>query len=293
MKKAVEYISILLILWKHRISILVSLTAVTAFILANPQPTIIELINLSIGVFLLSGGASSLNHWQEKDYDSLMRRTKNRPLPMGIVTSQQALLIAFISVLAGSSILYIAFGVIPMLLGLLNVFWYNGMYTPLKRITPFAVIPGSLIGAVPALIGWTAANLPLNDIRIWILAIFLFIWQIPHFWILLIKYAEDYEKAGFASIRKVFNSEHIQWIVFPWIIITTIISLLFPLVGIIQSKLAIWLIIVLNIGLIISFIIYVFGSVRLKDKLLRQAFLSINFYLMLMMIVIVLNQIFQ
>ncbi len=282
-----ENISILLELWKHRIAMMVAFSAITAYLLAVKGIEITTLIGLFSGVFLMAGGAGSLNHWQEKNYDALMERTRHRPLPTGIIPSHYALFIAIISIIIGAFILYVSAGIIPALFGLSNVLWYNGIYTPLKRITPFAIIPGSVIGAIPAFIGWSAANVSLLDVRLWILSLFLFFWQIPHFWLLLIKYAEDYEKAGFASIKNAFHINHLRWIIFPWIMITTTISLTFPLFGVVNSIFAAVLIIVSNIMLIFLFIRYLLGKENTESKRLKAAFFGINLYLLLNMLVIV------
>jgi protoheme IX farnesyltransferase len=118
-----------------------------------------------------------------------------------------------------------------MVLGLLAIFWYNGLYTYLKRKTAFAVLPGALIGMIPPLLGWVSGGGHLFDPRIWGIAFFFFIWQVPHFWLLSLEVAKDYESAGLPSITKIFSVSQIKRIVFIWFLSTGASCLLIPLFG--------------------------------------------------------------
>ncbi|MCX7985757.1 MAG: protoheme IX farnesyltransferase [Bacteroidales bacterium] len=291
MRKAGKYIAVLLELWKHRISVMVVFTAITSYLLATNDFDPTKIIALAIGVFLVAGGSACLNHWQERRYDALMQRTRNRPIPSGQVSATTALRLAVFSVLTGLTILYSFFGIVPTAFALSNVFWYNVIYTPLKRYTAFAIIPGSVIGAIPAFIGWSSASAPLNDVRLWILALFLFFWQIPHFWILLLKYADDYERAGYASIKHVFPIENLRWITFPWIMITTFFSLSFPIVGLIHSHMVVWLIVFVNVLLISLFVRYLFDKESSSSFRLKHVFVGINFYLLINMVAVALQRV--
>ncbi|MEJ5265913.1 MAG: protoheme IX farnesyltransferase [Bacteroidales bacterium] len=273
-------------LWKHRISVMVVFTAVTAYLLAVKTIDTLVLFAVGVGVFLVAGGSASLNHWQERHFDALMQRTRHRPIPSGRVNADFALWLAIGSILVGATVLFVFTGWLPAVLALSNVFWYNAVYTPLKRYTAFAIIPGSIIGAIPALIGWSAAGASLVDIRVWMLGLFLFFWQIPHFWILLLKFADDYERAGYASIKRVFPLENLRWITFPWIMITTVFSLSFPVVGLIRSTAIVWLIVFANIVLIIMFVRYLVGNETTVSQRLREVFLGINFYLLVNMLAV-------
>ncbi|MGC8824552.1 MAG: protoheme IX farnesyltransferase [Bacteroidales bacterium] len=280
------YMSVVPELWKHRISVMVVFTAVTSYLLAANMVDPVLIGAIAGGVFFVAGGSASLNHWQERHFDALMERTRHRPIPAGRIRASFALWLAIVSIVVGAFVLYAFAGWFPALLALSNVFWYNVVYTPLKRYSAFAIIPGSVIGAIPAFIGWSAAEAPLNDIRVWILGLFLFFWQIPHFWILLLKYADDYERAGYASIKRVFPLEDLRWITFPWIMITTLCSLAFPIVGLISSPLVVWLIVFANLILIIMFVRYLFGKETAVPRRLRQVFLGINLYLLVNMLAV-------
>jgi heme o synthase len=105
---------------------------------------------------------------------------------------------------------------------LLNLIWYNGIYTPLKKINPLAIIPGSLVGSIPPAVGWTAAGGNILDPQIIILSFFFFIWQIPHFWLLLLIFGKDYENAGFPTLMQIFSSDQLARITFIWIVATVV-----------------------------------------------------------------------
>lgn len=287
------YASVIPELWKHRISVMVVFTAVTSYLLAVQTVDPVLLGAVAIGVFLVAGGSASLNHWQERNYDALMERTRHRPIPSGQITAGFALGLAVGSIVVGTLVLYTFCGWLPSLLALSNVFWYNAIYTPLKRYSAFAIIPGSVIGAIPAFIGWSATDAPLTDIRLWTLALFLFFWQIPHFWILLIKFADDYERAGYASIKRMFPVEDLRWITFPWIMITTVFSLAFPVVGLIRSSFVVWLIVLANVVLIFMFVRYLLGKEPNVPRRLRQVFVGINLYLLVNMLAVTFQRIVQ
>jgi len=161
-----------------------------------------------------------------------MDRTKKRPIPSGEISPINALKIALILILAGSIILYSGSGILALFLALLNLIWYNGIYTPLKKKNPLAIVPGSLVGAIPPAVGWVAGGGSIFDPGILIISFFFFIWQIPHFWLLLLVLDKDYEKAGFPTLTKIFSHIQLARITFIWIIATVVTGLIIPLFGI-------------------------------------------------------------
>lgn len=168
------------------------------------------------GTLLLAMASSALNEVQEHDLDALMERTRHRPIPRGAVNPSAATFFAVLLALAGFSLLLWLHGWTPALLGLLALVWYNGFYTPLKRVSAFAVVPGSLIGALPPAIGWTAAGGLLSDPAILALGFLLFIWQVPHFWLLALMHRKGYETAGFPTLSTHFRESQILRLVFIW-----------------------------------------------------------------------------
>lgn len=230
-----KWINILLELTKFRISLFSTLSTFTGFILARQGLSGDVIFPLS-GVFLLASGSCALNQYQERKNDQLMERTKGRPIPSKKLSPSTALKISIGLLLFGSILLYVGAHWSALLLGLFAMFWYNGVYTPLKRKSPFAAIPGALIGAIPPLIGWVSGKGLLSlDPQILAISLFFFIWQVPHFWLLLLNSGRDYEKAGLPSLTKIFSSAQLRRITFIWIFATAAACMIIPLFGIVES----------------------------------------------------------
>lgn len=186
-----------------------------------------------LGVFLLACGASALNQWQERDLDARMARTAGRPLPSGRVTPRYVLTAAFAMVTAGAAVLYPHWTAIG--LGIFTVFWYNGVYTPLKRVTAFAAVPGGVVGALPPVIGWVCGGGEILDPRIGAVAFFFFIWQIPHFWLLLMRTGDDYRRAGLPTLTSTFSRKQLSRVTFVWMLATAVTGLMLPMFGVSEN----------------------------------------------------------
>lgn len=185
-----------------------------------------------IGILFLACGSAAINHYQERNTDALMKRTMNRPIPSGRISPSNALMIAILLALTGTVILITGAGILAVSLALLNLIWYNGIYTPLKKKNPMAIIPGSLVGAIPPAVGWVAAGGNLLDSGIIIISFFFFIWQIPHFWLLLLVLDKDYKQAGFPTLTTIFSHSQLARITFIWILATVVTGVIIPLFGI-------------------------------------------------------------
>jgi len=275
----------ILTLIKFKVSLAVTFTAITGYMVFKGGFDL-HIFVLASGVFILAGGSSALNEVQESNYDAKMSRTKHRPIPSGELSSQQALIISVLFILSGIFLLYVSFGIVPALLGAFNIVWYNLFYTNLKRITPFAVVPGSLVGAVPVLIGWSAAGGYLFESTIVFIAFFLFIWQIPHFWLLMLKYGDEYEQAGFPTINQSISPDSLKRIIFSWVLATSAFSITIPLFLRNISIPFFLLIFVMNIVFVLVFTKLSFGKVA--DLNLKKSFISINVYMLLFMILLIL-----
>ena len=246
-----EKLKILFELTKLKITLFVTVTTAFGFISAAGDVTA-AIIAPVTGILLLACGSAAVNHYQERKTDALMDRTKNRPIPSGRISPQNALYVALTLIITGSVILYEGAGVLALGLGLLNLLWYNGIYTPLKRSNALAIIPGSMVGAIPPVVGWIAAGGNIFDPQIIIIAFFFFIWQIPHFWLLLLILSKDYEQAGFPTLTKTFNQDQLSRITFMWISATGITGILIPLFGIIKFPLIDFVIFLSSLWLIIK-----------------------------------------
>lgn len=219
---------------KINIMLPVSLTGFTGYFMYDPHFTP-KLILISLGVLLMAIAASALNQVQEARQDSQMNRTRNRPIPAGRITSRNALVFSILTLAAGVFIIYTEGNLPAALAGLFTIFWYNGVYTRAKKRTVFAVVPGALTGALPPMIGWLAAGGGLWDKEIIYLSFLFFTGQIPHFWILVLKYGEEYKHAGFPVLTDKFTREQINRLTFTWILTSVAAALFLSYFGIIQS----------------------------------------------------------
>ena len=276
-------LSTLLSLLKYKVSLAVTFTAITGYIVYTCSFDF-QIIKLMFGVFILAGGSGGLNECQEYKLDAKMPRTMHRPIPSGLISSFEAWMVSVIFIITGLVVLYLSFGLIPAILGLFNVVWYNLVYTNLKRITPFAVVPGSLVGAVPVFIGWTAAGGLLFESTIIFIAFFIFIWQIPHFWLLMLKYGHEYEQAGFPTINESFEPKGVRKIIFSWVMATSAFSISIPLF-LRNITLPFFLLILgLNILFVLIFAKLSFGKIAGLN--FKKSFISINVYMFLFMVLL-------
>jgi protoheme IX farnesyltransferase len=163
------------------------------------------LLNTVFGTALVASGASALNQLLERDYDALMHRTENRPLPSGRLTPDSVLIIGGILSVVGLLYLALTVNLLTAALGAITLISYVWIYTPLKRVTTLNTAIGAIPGAIPPLMGWTAAR---DDIAGggWALFAILFFWQLPHFLAIAWIYRDDYARGGFAMLP-VFDPE--------------------------------------------------------------------------------------
>ncbi len=219
-------------LTKMRITIAVTLAVAAGHLLFARAFTWGLLLPVA-GVFLLACGCAALNQVQDARVDRLMLRTAGRPIPAGRIGADWALFVAVLLIGAAFSVLsFIEAHTLTILaLAALAVVWYNGVYALLKRFTAFAVVPGALVGALPPLIGWCAAGGLLLDRAILDVAFFFFIWQIPHFWLLLLLHGADYERAGLPALTRALSPVQVGRITCMWIVALALTGPLLAVTG--------------------------------------------------------------
>ena len=283
-------ISVLLELGKIRITTAVSFTALLGYVLANGNLST-KSIFVFVGTFILSLGSSSINQIQEYKYDALMNRTKFRPIPSAKIDKTTALYISGILCSLGMYILVEYVGLIPFIFGLITFVFYNVIYTPMKRLSSFAVIPGALVGAFPPFIGWTANGNDYLDPIIVIFGFFIFVWQIPHFWILLLIYKDDYKLADYPIVTDTMSVEQLKKVIFVWVVSLCLTSLFFPYF--IIDNLYYNKIILLIIIIILSLRLIYQNKILLQNTEVNPKFLfkSINVYVLLVLLTVVLEKI--
>jgi len=283
----VPALRVMLQLTKVRITAAVALTAGTGYVLAARRLEWDMCMPL-LGVFGLASGSAALNQWQERKIDARMKRTRSRPIPSGRIDPAWALFFSVLLILVGLFFLTSARENPRTLLALggLALLWYNGVYTYLKRVTAFAVVPGALIGAIPPIMGYLSAGGGLHEPAILLVAMFVFVWQIPHFWLLLMMIGDEYGRAGLPTVTGRFARSQLQRISFVWILATAAGGLAFTAVN--HAGIALpW-----NLGLLAaSFWLATRAAAILRvsvahdDRLqFRRAFWQINAYAVMVMV---------
>lgn len=183
-------------LTKPRIGLLVLAAVGVSYSCARwGQPDPFILLHTLVGTFLIAASASALNQWLERRLDQRMPRTAGRPLPAGRLTAAEALAFAMLTIASGCVYLAVAVGVPTMLWGLLTWVTYVWLYTPLKTRTPLNTVIGAIAGALPVMIGWSAAQGGYS-IRAAALFLIVFLWQFPHFMAIAWMYRDEYSWAG-------------------------------------------------------------------------------------------------
>ena len=268
---------ILLSLTKSRLAISVVFSALAGYILAADDFDFLNVFLLLVGGYCIVGASNSFNQIIEKDKDSMMDRTKNRPLPQNQISTSRVFWISVFLTLLGLLCLYLI-NYKTVFFAALSVFLYTCVYTPLKPITPLSVFVGAIPGAIPFMLGWVAAT---NQFGIEPGTLFMiqFFWQFPHFWSLGWMLDDDYKKAGFIMLPTGNRDKKtaLQIILYTlWLIIISV----FPATGL-TGLLMISLesaIIILVLGLIMLFMgINLYNGMNIASA--KRLFMYTIFYL--------------
>jgi protoheme IX farnesyltransferase len=281
-----ERLSAYLELTKPRITFLIVLTAAAGFCLASHRVDYLRLLTAMTGIALLSSGIATLNQYMERDLDLLMRRTADRPLPTGKLAPWEALCFGVgLTVIAE---IYLAVLVNPLsaLLGIAVIVGYLFAYTPLKTRTTLSTFVGAFPGAIPPLIGWTAARGSMS-VEAWVLFAILFLWQFPHFLAIAWMYREDYGRAGILMLPVVEPEGRVtgQQIV-AYTLMLLPVSLLPTFLGL-SGKIYFYGAIILGLAFLYSSLRAAFSQSRQQA---RRLLLASVIYLPLLFILMVVNR---
>jgi protoheme IX farnesyltransferase len=258
---------------KYRLSLAVSFSSAVGYLVCTGTIKA-DFILLLAGIFLLTCGSAALNQYSEREQDSRMGRTKQRPVAAKRISERKALVLSVLLLIPGSGLLLLN-GFMPFALGCLGITLYNLIYTGLKKITVFAIIPGAMVGSVPPLIGYASAGCgSLND-KIIFLSAFMFLWQIPHFWLLLIMYGKEYQAAGFRTIYDFFNERQIRLLISGWIILSVCVLSFFPVLKELQGNI-LSAIEILTFLFAVSFAVFLYKRENVTS--LKYAFTMLNIY---------------
>lgn len=273
---------------KMGLSLSVVFSSLAGYLLGAEKVNVITLILLAFGGYFMVGASNVFNQIIERDYDALMERTKDRPIPAGRMSVRTAFILASILTLSGVAILY-SINPKTAMFGAISIFLYTSAYTPLKTKTPLSVFVGAIPGAIPFMLGWVAAT---NDFGIEPGTLFMlqFFWQFPHFWAIGWFLHDDYQKAGFNMLPtgKRDKATAVQAILYTvWTIIVSII----PVFGF-TGKLQLTIVgasAVFMVGLVmLYYAVQLFKKMSVKAA--RQLMLASVLYITLVQVIYVLDK---
>jgi protoheme IX farnesyltransferase len=213
------------------------------------------------------------------------RTNKNWPI-LSKINPVLATIIAILLILAGIIVLR-TLTVIGMMLAVIAVLWYLLVYTFLKRVTSFAVLPGAITGALLPLIGWTSAGGSLTSPYAIFLSFFVFIWQIPHFWLLMLMYMDDYKAAGFPTIYDHFKDLQVRLWTILWILAACIISFCVIFFGLMNEKWTLFVAVALNLILVLISVLLLIR--KRPSTQYRFLFHAINLFMFATFLLLILN----
>lgn len=267
---------------KLPLCLLVALSAGFGFSLTGTRDLLL-LVTVIIAVLMLACGAAALNSLQEYHLDRLMPRTAGRALALQRVGKTAALLQARVLLALGLLGLYFFTQELRALLaGALGVVVYNFIYTPLKHKTVWALLAGAVSGFIPPVIGWLAAGGRFLSTDIILVSGLFFLWQVPHYWLVVLIYQDDYRSSPLPSIRKQMGERRLGGMVFLWVIS---LAVMVHLLLLFSFRLGSAAASVLSGGTILLLAIFAIGLFLLKKPQYRLLFASLNAYMLLVMIV--------
>ena len=275
-------------LTKARLTALVLLTTLVGFYLGWRGPMdYLLMFNALAATALVASGAAALNQLLEREYDAKMRRTQNRPLPSGRLQPATVMLFGGITSLAGLVYLALAVNLLTSVLGAVTLISYVFIYTPLKRVTWVNTLVGAIPGALPPLMGWTAARNELSG-EGWALFAILAFWQLPHFFAIAWMYRDEYARAGFVMLPNVDADGSRTATQSVSNTLALLLASLFPFVWHISGQFYLVSAIVLGAG-------FLFCAIRFARQMTharaRQLFLASIIYLPLLLAALVLDKV--
>lgn len=286
-EEILKFVIIFVALVRVRISFMISLAALSGyFLLAAPLNQ--KPLFLFLGILCTASGASALNQLQEWNVDCTFERTRERPIPSGKLSRQRALTISLILFSSGELLLFLTGKPELPLCALLAILIYNGLYTPLKKITPQAYLVGSFVCALMPVMGGILAHSSLR-LEHFLLALFFYLWQIPHYWIISLSHEKDIRNNILPNIFCSLSRSQVRRITSLWLLFLASLMLFFPYLGITREPIIILLIIVLSGVLSLVAIAFILKEEQEFQSSVRKTGVYLNGIVLLVIILLCVN----
>lgn len=271
-------------LFKLRLTSFVVISAIFGYFIGASTYNFSEIVLLIMGGFFITCSSNAFNQIIEKDYDKLMKRTQNRPLPLNKLSVSESSWVSLTMGVFGVIILWLL-NPLTGSLGALAIFMYVALYTPLKRISTVSVFVGAFPGAFPPMLGWVAATGSFS-LEAGILFAMQFLWQFPHFWAIAWKVNDDYVNAGFKMLPFGKKNKTTAFIILVSSIVLFLASSL-PEYFNITSRIA-------TVGLMILSLLMIYPAIKLvqtlDDKFALRVMLMSYLYLILSLSIILIDR---
>lgn len=272
-------------LFKIRLTSFVVISAIFGYFIGAPAYNISEIIFLIIGGFLVTCASNAFNQVIERNHDKLMKRTQNRPMPLGKLSIVEAVAVASLFSIFGVVMLWLL-NPLTGILGLLAIAMYVALYTPLKRVSTISVFVGAFPGAFPPMLGWVAATGSFS-LEAGILFAIQFVWQFPHFWAIAWKVNDEYTKAGFKMLPFGKKNTATAVIILLSVVILLVSGFIPEMVGMCGR--------ITTVGLAILSLLMLYPAIKLvqtkDDKFALRVLLMSYLYLIVSLTVILIDRI--
>lgn len=270
---------------KFPLSVTVAAAFLAGYLVRTPRIDAMSGV-LSFSVLLLACGCGCLNNYQDRFLDRRFSRTKNRPLPAKKIPPRLALALAMGLIPSGLYGLYHQ-SLTLFFLGLLATCCYNFLYTPLKRRTLWAMLPGVVCGMLPPWMGWLAAGGEPLSLKIGLITVIFGVWQMPHFWLLLLANHTDFARSGIPNMLTHLFDTQLKRILLIWVVGFAALTLCLPLVQLVRTDSAFLVLAINAAGLIFVFCILLFSDKHLR--VYRALFIHLNLAVFISMTILVID----
>jgi len=281
------YVSSLMKAVKFPLSLHIALTAMAGYLLSNSTSMVFAFL-IFFAVFFLSCGAALQNNIWDSDFDLCFHRTKHRDIATGKMKKSHAILVSFLLYGTGFLILFQYNRPLPVILGLMSVCFYNLIYTPMKKKSTAAIIPGVVCGILPPFIGYTAAGSVFPTPSVLVLSLIIGLWQIPHYFMIIYNNREDIKNQLYPSLIKVIPEDRFRILMILWVSLYSSGLLMFHLTDTFTSVSG-YLVTLINAVFLPLFILYeLFYS---HKNNCRNSFILMNISILFVVLIIILENI--